>query len=139
MKKLVLTVSFIAIATSTILYNKSHFLESKSPKSVRSSAVRISQTDPPSKSLSIYKLSKSENSKNENLESQEALNLKEELEQDLAEIKHRKMVETINDPKANRAEKEIATEFMSNYLRKTAAYLKFRTKIIQELAGELHE
>jgi hypothetical protein len=63
-----------------------------------------------------------------------ALALKEDLDLDLREIKERRLVELINDPRANSAAKDDAIRFMNDYLRKLTEYMKLRNQELTALA-----
>jgi len=63
----------------------------------------------------------------------EAEHLREELNLDLREIQHRRLIEALNDPRTNPAVKEEALRFMGEYLRKLTSYMKIRNQQLQAM------
>jgi|GEM_PF-5292127 hypothetical protein len=59
--------------------------------------------------------------------------LRDDIDMDLKQIQHRRYVETLNDPRANAAEKEEALKFMGAYLEKLTRYMKIRNQQIQAM------
>lgn len=63
----------------------------------------------------------------------QAETLQQEIQNDLGTIKHRKLVQLINDRKANEHEQQAALEFMNNYLKKVSTYIQLKRQLIENM------